>query len=76
MTHTIRFEHVEGRGQATGIAYAQVTLDASTRLDDRAILRELKAKGYRGVRLDEVRVNTTAAEVQRDLDRLLARVAS
>ena len=74
MTHTIRFEHVEGRGPSTGIAYRQETLEARTRLDNRAILRELHAKGYRGVLLCSITTAPTDAhEVQRDLDRLLER---
>jgi hypothetical protein len=44
------------------------------RLDERAILQRLRADGYLGVRLCSVATAATDAhEVQRDLDRLLAR---
>ena len=77
MTHTIRFEHVEGRGPSKGLALAQVELQANMRLDDRAILQRLRADGYLGVRLCSVVATASDAhEVQRDIDRLLAKVAS
>ena len=77
MTHTIRFEHIEGRGPSKGLALSQVQLQATVRLDDRAILQRLRADGYLGVRLCSVAcAPTDAHEVQRDLDRLLAKVAS
>ena len=77
MTHTIRFEHVQHDDAGSRIAYQQEILVAPTRLDDRAILRALDAKGYRGVRFTSTTVAATDAnEVQRDLDRLLARVRS
>jgi len=74
MTHTIRFEHVEGRGPAKGIALTQVELVANMRLDDRAILQRLRTDGYKCARLCSVTTAPTDAhEVQRDLDRLLQR---
>jgi hypothetical protein len=77
MTHTIRFEHVEGRGPSKGLALAQVELIANMRLDERAILQRLRADGYLGVRLCSVATAATDAnEAQRDLDRLLAKVQS
>ena len=74
MTHTIRFEHVECRGPAKGIALTQVELVANMRLDDRAILQRLRTDGYKCARLCSVTTAPTDAnEVQRDLDRLLQR---
>ena len=77
MTHTIRFEHVEGRGPALGLALTQVELVANMRLDERAILQRLRADGYKCPRLCSVATAATDAhEVQRDLDALLAQVRS
>jgi hypothetical protein len=77
MTHTIRFEHVEGRGPAKGIAYKQVEIIAPTRLDERAILQRLRKDGYLCPLLCSVATAATDAhEVQRDLDALLAQVRS
>ena len=74
MTHTIRFEHIEGRGPSKGIALTQVELVAPLRLDERAILQRLRADGYKCARLCSVTTAPTDAnEVQRDLDRLLQR---
>ena len=74
MNHTIRFEHVEGRGPSKGIALTQVELVANARLDERAILQRLRTDGYKCVRLCAVTTAPTDAhEVQRDLDRLLER---
>ena len=74
MTHTIRFEHIQNRGSAQGLALTQVELVANARLDERAILQRLRSDGYKCPRLCSVMTAATDAhEVQRDLDALLAR---
>jgi hypothetical protein len=75
MTHTVRFEHVQKDSAGARIAYQQEALEAPTRLDERAILRELGSKGYRGVRCMAItHTQSDPNEMQRDLDRLTRRV--
>jgi hypothetical protein len=74
MTHTIRFEYVQRDSEGSRIAYQQEALEAPTRLDERAILRELVSKGYRGVRCMSVAFAGAPGELQSDLDRLTRRV--
>ena len=74
MTHTVRFEHVQRDSAGSRIAYQQEALDAPNRLDERAILRQLSAKGYRGVRCMAVAYVGNPGELEHDLEQLTRRV--